>query len=468
MLQRLVSFVCCLSLIFVYLLPVSSVQGQTTSTDEGFDPNLILNDDDLFNVTAFSYDQLVSFLRAKGTLAATKAKDTDGQEKPIPQIIWRVATTYKMNPKYLVALLQKEQSLVEDPSPRPGQFDWATGYAVCDACQKDDPRIQEFKGFASQLEWAAKQHREKYLIQLLSRGITIGGQGVGKSMVIDGQNITPVNNATAMLYTYTPHIHGNLNLWRIWNRWFHLSFPDGSIVRGQSSGKTYLIRFGLKRPFASNAVVLSMTDEKKILSAKDEDLEAYPTGTIIRFPQYALLQTPDHKRYLIVGDSKRAIQNMDVFQKFGFNEDEVQDVSPEDIVSYEDGAPITDKTAFPQGVLVKTKDHPGVWYVEDGVRHALVDGVFLGLYFEGRQIKTIKPEILTSYIEGEPYQLHDGELVRTPQAASVYVVENSILRPIPSADIFETTGWKWKNVITVPPSVLALHVAGEPFIPSSL
>jgi hypothetical protein len=431
--------------------------------DPGFNPDLVLSDSDIFDANGFPYDRMVRFLKSKGTLADTSQLDIDGELKPIPQIIWRVSQAYKINPKYLVALIQKEQSLVEDTSPSQKQLDWAAGYGVCDSCSKDDPAIQDFKGFASQLEWAAKQHREKYLIQLLTRGITIGGQGAGKTVTIDGMSVTPINQATAMLYSYTPHLKGNLNLWRIWKRWFSVKFPEGTIVHAMPSDKTYMLRFGEKRPFASKAVIASIIDPSKIVEVQETDIQSYPDGAPIKFPEYALLQNPKGQIFLLASGEKRHIANMEAFRKFGFNEDEIEKVEDADLVPYPDGLKITVDTQFPQGVLLKLASAPGVWYVENGVRQPLVDSVLLKLYFKGRRIRTVTEKILNEIPVGDTYLLHDGELVKTKESATVYVIENSKLRAIPSGDIFESVGWKWKNVVTVPSRLLVAHEQGDAF-----
>lgn len=154
----------------------------------GFDPNAILDDRDIFDLGTMDLTALRSFLNQRGALGRMKIADIDGVEKEPAEIIWRVATSYKVNPKYLLALLQKEQSLVEDTSPTQRQLDWAMGFGVCDSCSKEDPRIQAYKGFANQIEYAAKQHRERYLFQLLGKGTTISGYAPGKLAVVDGQN----------------------------------------------------------------------------------------------------------------------------------------------------------------------------------------------------------------------------------------------------------------------------------------
>jgi hypothetical protein len=167
------------------------------SLDDGFQPQHILDDRDLFDIGNMNPERIQEFLDSRGTLGRMRFLDIDGQEKSATDIIWRVAVSYKMNPKYLLALLQKEQSLVEDRNPSQNQLDWATGYGVCDSCSKNDPSLEDFKGFARQLEWAAKQHRDKYLQQILLGGRTIAGYAPGKETVIDGTRLIPDNQATA-------------------------------------------------------------------------------------------------------------------------------------------------------------------------------------------------------------------------------------------------------------------------------
>lgn len=436
-------------------------RAQEFDIDPGFDPNRILEDEDIFDLGAMSFDRLVQFVRSKGALAEYRTPDIDGVPKTAAEIIWRVATSYKINPKYLLALIQKEQSLVEDSNPSQKQFDWAAGYGVCDTCSKDDPDVQAFKGFASQLEWAAKQHREKYLLQLLSSGMTRAGKAPGKLISVDGLSVTPKNNATAMLYSYTPHMNGNLNLWRIWRRWFSLSYPDGTVVQGKGTGKTYLIRLGEKRPFSSPTVVQSLVDTDKIVSVSETELSAYPDGPAIRFPKFALLRDPKHRIWLLTGTSKRHIMDMKAFRKFGFNEDEVEDVADADLADYPVADPITVKTEFPQGVVMKEKETNAYWYIENNEKRQIPTKVFLTLYFRGRTIRTVSSKKLATYTTGNPYQLHDGELVRSARTPSVYVVENGELRPIPTAEAFLAVGWQWKNVITVPESILKTYTVGD-------
>jgi hypothetical protein len=427
----------------------------------GFNPAEVLEDADIFDLGSMDLNQLRAFLSSRGTLGQIKVQDIDGVLKPPADIIWRIATSYKLNPKYLLALMQKEQSLVEDPNPSQKQFDWATGFAVCDSCSKNDPAIQDYKGFANQLEYAAKQHRERYLLQLLGKGTTISGYAPGKTTTVDGVAITPNNNATAMLYTYTPHIHGNLNLWHIWRRWFSLSFPEGTLAQAKASGKYYVIRNGEKRPFTSKAIAASMFDLSKAAIVDDSQLTAYPDGNAISFPNYSIVRTPEDKLYLIVDEKKRLIASSSLFSKLGFVEDDVVPGTVDNLAAYDDGPDISSEKQYPTGLLAKGPDGT-VWYIQDGIRHKVPHPAFLNLYFKGKKAKSLTKAQLDAYTIGDAYHLRDGELVKDDTSPAVFVAENGILRPILSGEAFEQLGWSWRNVITLPAKLIASYQQGVP------
>jgi hypothetical protein len=435
-----------------------------------FNPNYVLDDRDIFGLGGLALQDVQTFLQSRpGSLAKYRTRDIDGVERSAAEIIWRVATTYQMNPHYLLALLQKEQSLVDDPSPSQKQLDWATGYAICDNCSMNDPRLQEFRGFASQVEWAAKQHRERYLLQILSRGTTIAGQAPGKTVTISGKSVTPVNNATAMLYSYTPHIAGNFNLWKIWQRWFALRFPEGTIVRGKTSGDLYLLRNGERRPIKNGAVAASLVDTSKIVLTDDSRLSSYRLGSPVNFPNYSLVQLAEGERYLLVGTTKRLIQPK-AFERFGFNEDELIEVVAADLQGYTDGVDITTSTTYPTGLLVKDPSKV-YWYIENNVRQRIPDISFLNLYFRGRPAKTWTAKQVAAVKEGTAYGLQNGELIRGKKSASVYVIEDGQRRPITSEADFLELGYQWKNVVVLPDRLLETYPIGmllQPHAPIEL
>jgi hypothetical protein len=441
---------------------LAQIDSRGFEIDPEFNPNLVLTDDDVYNIQGMSKKQLDSFLSAKGTLGTYTAVDIDGVTKSASDIIWHMSTMYQVNPKYLLALLQKEQSLVEDLEPTQRQFDWATGFGVCDNCSKDDPAIQDFKGFANQLYYASRQMREKYYLRVLTYGSTISGYAPGKTVEIDGISVTPANIATAGLYSYTPHIHGNQNLWNIWKRWFSKKFPEGTIVQGVPSGTIYQIKFGQRRPFTSLAVASSLIDLEKIIEATDTDLSAYPEGAPSKFPNYSLLKDPSGRIWLIVGNTRRHIDSMETFRTFGFVEDEVESVLDQDLQNYEIGNKIDLTSMYPQGRLVQAMGAKDVWYAENGKKQLIEYPMILALYFAGEQTQIITQAKLNQLETIESYPIRSGELIKSSANPAVYVIENRTKRIIPTGETFEAMGWKWKNIHTVPQALLDAYEDGAP------
>jgi hypothetical protein len=439
----------------------------TRALAEGFNPNAVLDDADLFELGDWDADDIQRFLTGKkSALATLTLADIDGVAKRPADIIWRVAGSYKLNPKYLLALLQKEQSLVEDSSPTQRQLDWAMGFGVCDSCAMDDPAIQAYKGFANQTEYAAKQHRERYLFQLLTRGTTISGHAPGRVSLIDRVEITPVNQATAMLYTYTPHIHGNYLLWQIWRRWFARSLPDGTVVASKDRPEQrFLLRRGERRPLSPAVFVSLGIAAEKIVLLGETDLTPYPEGEPLRFPNFSLVEVPDGSRYLLSGEQKRHIVSLKAFRALGFQEDEVIEATLEDLKDYSDGPDLKETSRYPTGLLAKDKKG-AYWYVEDGVRHPIPHPAFLKLYFRGRPARTLSATEAQGYPIGDPYRLRDGELVRSANNPAVYVIDQGQRRPIPSEAAFLGFGYTWKNVLTLPEAVLEDYPEGEPLEPA--
>lgn len=422
----------------------------------------IVSDADMENAGSMSLAQIQDFLMRKGTLASYFAADTDGTVRTAAEIIWRVANTYSISPKFLLALIQREQSLVEDPDPTQKQYDWATGFGVCDSCSMSDPDVVVWKGFGKQVESAAKQIRDHYLPEIASSGVTVSGIGPGVGKTIDGTTVIPANAATAVLYTYTPHLTGNLNFANIWKRWFGLSFPDGTLAKVKGSTDIWLINGGEKHKFASLAVFRSRFDDSDVVTVQQSDLDSYPDGTPISFPNFSIVQGPDGSTYLLDGDSKRLIASTEVFRKLGFNPMELQDATADELAQYSDGPEITLDSSYPTGALLQDKGTGGVYWVEDGVKYPIWDKSILKDRFSGKTITPTDAAQLADLQTGDPVRFSDGTLIGVKGESTVYVIEHGDRRPIANEETFERLGWNWANVIWTDMRVASLQPLGEP------
>lgn len=422
-----------------------------------FDPNYLISNQDLTDKDTMTLESIQYFLETQGgTLGRYTTTNHLGETKTAAEIIYDAAQAYIINPKFLLVLLQKEQSLLTNPNPSEYNYNWATGYAVCDSCDVNDPAVQQFKGFGKQVDRAAWRIRyyfaypEKFNFH------------PGESKNVDGQTVIPYNQATANLYNYTPHIHGNYNFWKLWSRWFAKIFPDGSLLQEAGQPGVWLIEAGKRRPFWSKTALISRYDTSKIVEVSRNDLNRYEIGPPIKFPNYSLLRDPGGSIYLLVNNNKKKIENMEVFRNIGYNPEEVIDVSYEEVGYYEDGRMITLKSIYPTGALLQDNVSGGVFYVEDGIKYPVRSREILQINFPNTHITQVSTDELKKYpTKGEGVKLFDGTLIKSETQPDVYVISNGSRRKIANEITFNQLGYKWYDIVTTTEKVLSIHPLGE-------
>ncbi|MDP2656207.1 MAG: hypothetical protein Q8P11_01440 [bacterium] len=422
-----------------------------------FNPNKIISDGEFFDVNSMTSDEIQNFLVEKKSALASKIfPDVDGLVKRAADIIQRAAKEYNLNPKVLIVLLQKEQSLIENPSPRQYSYDWATGYGVCDSCSPTDPRLQKFKGFANQIENAAFQkvyyttNPERFNFKL------------GFAADIDGQLVIPETVATAALYNYTPHLHGNENFWKLWTRYFGKFYPDGLVVQEEGAGAVWLLQGGKKRLFASAGALFSRYSKSQIIQIKKGDLDTYETGDVIKFAQYSLLRSPKGAVFLIVDDKRYGITSGKVFREIGFNPEEVVEATDAELADIPVGGLITHTNDNPRGQLYQDKKTGGVFFVKQGIKHPIWAREILTVNFPYTKSTPKSPQELDVLPTGAPVLFDDGTLITSAESSAVYIISNGERRPFASKEVFETLGFQWDSIVNTTDRALHLHAQGDP------
>ncbi len=448
----------------ISLFSATFLTPQIVSAEE-FNPHFVIGDTTIRDYQSMGYADILLFLSKKGGLHQVKDIDpVDGQPKDAARLIFDIANRYQINPKYLLALIQKESSAVETVSPTVRQLSWATGYAVCDSCKTTDMAIQKHKGFAKQVDSAA-DWMDWYLT---------GGPGGAyvqphTTSSIDNTAVTPVNMTTAALYAYTPHIHGNRLLWSIWNRWFgagadSFNYPDGTLLRNAKSGGVAVMKDGELRPIMSRSVLFSLYNTRNIVSINEyyfdalmEDLRGEP----IRFPDNSLVRTETGRTYLLIGNRKRLITSSEVFISLGFNPEEVEDATDEELSGYANGEPISLASAPPSGTLRRDVSTGRIWYVEGDEKRRIFDPGVILANFPYRPVEPATAEELSVFKEGPPMNLLDGALVKKEGDPTVYVITSGKKRPITDEASFLAFGYRWDNIVTVGAGTISLHETDE-------
>ena len=480
------------NLVFIFLLLLATFAANqaraqfatATPVDPKFDPGNILSDNDALNAKCMSADQIQNFLNQKGGfLANYVTTNAHGTPKTAAQIIYDAAANNydctgvtlsdtpteaeiqskcqaitTVNPKFLLTLIQKEESLVEDQNPQSSQLDWAAGYGCPDGWTCNP----YYKGFGKQVNSAAlqflyyMQHPEKYKYQV---GGTYTMTDFGSSTTF-----TIKSQATAALYNYTPHVfNGNYNFYKLWNKYFphnSIYYPDGALLQLKNTNTFYLISNNKKQPFANPGALISRFDPKKAIAVDQSVLDNYVTSTPLQFPNYSLIQTPDKKIYLLVDEKSRLIADNKTFKAIGFSKDEILPATVADLNTYKVGAAVTVTSTYAYGALLQDKKTGGVFYISEDTKAPIIDKILLTTKFKNRKIIQKTTKELAKYKTIEPVLLDDGELVRSSTVPTVYLISDGQKRPFASGDVFQELGYDLKNVITVSPQLLYFYPLG--------
>lgn len=155
---------------------------------------LCLNDAEFTDFRALNLDLIRAFLEENDSFLQRRIKDVDGVEIDPAEELFQAAQTSQINPRVLLATLQKEQSGITRTEPPP----------------VDRQRLLMGFGAPStirdQNKEAAAQFRRDF--DHLSRGEpTAGGWQVGvEKQTLDPLPVTPASKAAAVLYSYTPWV----------------------------------------------------------------------------------------------------------------------------------------------------------------------------------------------------------------------------------------------------------------------
>lgn len=430
-------------LLSIVLLAAPSI----TKAQADFNPNFIISDQEMQDYQTWNRTNVQDFLVAKGSfLSQYQTTDVNGVTKSAADIIFEAAQNYQVNPKFILVTLQKEQSLITDDTPTQKQLDWATGYAVCDSCSKTDPAVAKHKGFGKQVDDAAGVIRWYYD----HKDQTNRTFQKDKPVSVDNLQVIPQSWATAFLYTYTPHLHGNMNFARIWQTWFEQVYPDGSLLASDSTHDVYLVQNGQRRKFKNRTALISRADPNLVVTISDVDLGNYPLGPDINFSNYSILRTPS-QTYLVDYDTIRPFASQEVVRELGYNPEEIIDVTDSDLSGYTVGSTITASTTQPIGAIFHITDLKNTYYLyKDSVLHPILDKKIIDANYKNLPVEKHTSRELGQYqVADLPVTFADGTLLQTKDSNQTFVMEKGKKRLIADDDTFLALGYKRSNVVTV-------------------
>ncbi len=344
--------------------------------------------------------------------------------------------------------------MVTAKTPTERQLNWATGYAVCDSCDTTDPNLAKYKGFGKQVDAAAGIMRYYYE----NLGTQSWIKTSGKTYTIDNKEVTPTSNATAFLYTYTPHIQGNENFWKLWSGWFAAAYPEGTLIKSTDKATTYVLVNGKKHPITNVSVLNSRYNIKLLVTAPESELVKYPEGSPISFRNFSILRVGS-EYYLLDYETARPFASAEIVKKLGYADDEIIDALPQDLDGYKIGEPITLASVNVTGRLVKMDT--SLYYIKDNGYYGISDPAIATARFPNVKAVAGKSDDFTNLPSLGPLLFPDATLVGSKLTKAIYVIEKNKKRLIPNEAVFLGLGYQWKNVLWANDITLEQHATGE-------
>jgi hypothetical protein len=198
-----------------------------------FDPQLVLSDENMRDFRSMNAAQIQTFLNKRsGPLKRMSfARHDNGAVAPASTIIWEASQAWHVNPRVMLALLQKEQSLLTRRSLQAHTLSRAIG-AGC-----PDRVTNRYPGFGNQM-WNGARMLDGYGETSKTTDYVPHPWKPGMKNRFTG-GVTPKNIATYKLYVYNPSIgakrpygnlsrqscSGNANFWKIY--WSYFGNPLG-------------------------------------------------------------------------------------------------------------------------------------------------------------------------------------------------------------------------------------------------
>lgn len=209
-----------------------------------YNPYLLISEDNWRAGTSMSQAEIQAFLQVKNSVLKDYSAAEGGPNglhsqvvKPASQIIAEAAQYWNVNPKLILATLEKEQSLITqvwhtgrdiDPTSSHGHSTWYhLTYAMGAGVYAGSPDYHP--GFGDQV-WTGTQKLgqttgpyEWYPGKIKN----VGNNKDGGTKI----DIIPQNQPTWNFYAYTPYFP-QYNVWRFYNEWFGdpLSYPGKAPV----------------------------------------------------------------------------------------------------------------------------------------------------------------------------------------------------------------------------------------------
>lgn len=484
----------------------------------GFDPNKLIDDRVFSDTSTFGGSEgIQKFLEDKNSVLANTSQDflaklreptsttlKESVEDPraklsktrtAAELIWDASQSSGLNPQVILLKLNKEQSLITGrQNSTTEQLQRALDFSMGFGCPDTQPCGELYRGFYFQLFGNVDAENNRYLgaaKSLMKSFSTPGGRGpfyngatskVGDTITLGNtlggyegvqaqQTITLSNAATAALYRYTPHVfNGNYNFWRFYVTWFKNSASspstntprrvNGSLIKNSGDTTVYMIQDDKKLkvlPFVATSRNIQVQTAQ---SVSRSEMRSYADGGLLGLNNDAMV-TVDGKYFVFIDNLKRPASTQVILQR-GLNPANAISISTAEAKLFSDGPLLTPA----DNTILRGQTGTSVYLVQNGVLK-LFTGSTLAQYGGIEKALVIPDAELELYSKEGVVPPKDGTLIKSASSPAVFVLENSIKKPL-SGELFKNLNFSFANIVLLTDAELNAFVTGSMPMPANM
>lgn len=213
-----------------------------------------------------------------------------------------------------------------------------------------------------------------------------------------------------------------------------------------NSTAIYVIKDGFRTKFDNIDMLPTAYKNYTIKSITPLQLNAYHYKDLVLYPHGSLLQERNKDIvYYIDNEQKRPLElNEKEFLALGFDKNNIISVAKRDLSIYEDGLKVK---LGPEKKLIKDSKN-SVFLVEQGRKRLFTSAqLFDKLGYKWNKVSS--DSNADYYLEGEMMKYPNGTTVKIANHPNIYLITADGRRTFSSASLFETLGYKWKNILTI-------------------
>ncbi len=429
--------------------PVGVADEASAASASDFDPGFIISDEAFFDGGAMTVAQVQTFIDAKhpGCAAGYTCIDRYSQATPsmaadaycsaLPgrsnesaaSIIARVGAACDISQRFLIVLLEKEQSLITHRSPSASRYEKATGFG----CPDTAPCDASVGGFFYQVYYGARQFQRyaKHPSNYNHRAGVVNRVLYNPNAACGSSPVLIRNTATAGLYNYTPYqpnaaalrnlygtgdscsAYGNRNTWRLWTDWFGspTSVAGGAFIRDASNGRIYLLGGGRKHYVPSTAILAEYAQLGGSQDRSAAEIAAIPSGPDLG----RVVRASNGAVYLV--DSSRLLHFQSCNQLLAWR------LTCGDMPTIDPGQETRLLKMGPLNDLVSTDDG-AFWLVQSGTRRQLTDPQRVAAFGYRTEPSQVGDGTISSLSIGHPV-VAAGDVIRSSDRLQNRVISSN-------------------------------------------